>query len=74
LVGFGRPVAKNGVVLFLLQRLPVGGSSLKTTGERLPADRERALLTVGYDAMAHREELVALNVEDAPPSRTKQEW
>jgi len=37
---------------------------LDTAGDSLRAHRERALLCVGYDAMARREELVAINVED----------
>ena len=35
-----------------------------TAGEGIRTDRERALLSVGYDAMARRSELVALDVED----------
>jgi hypothetical protein len=37
---------------------------LKTAGESLRADRERALLCVAYDTMAQRSELVAFNFED----------
>jgi integrase len=37
---------------------------VKTAGEGLRADRERALLSVAYDTMARRSELVALNLED----------
>jgi integrase/recombinase XerD len=37
---------------------------LISAGEGIRADRERALLTVGYDTMARRSELVALDVED----------
>jgi len=37
---------------------------LITAGDGIRADRERALLSVGYDTMARRSELVALNVED----------
>jgi site-specific recombinase XerD len=37
---------------------------IETAGEGIRADRERALLTVAYDTMARRGELVALNVED----------
>jgi integrase len=37
---------------------------LITAGEGIRADRERALLSVGYDTMARRSELVALKVED----------
>jgi integrase len=37
---------------------------LESAGESLPATRERALLTVAYDSMARRSELVALEVED----------
>jgi site-specific recombinase XerD len=37
---------------------------LETAGESLPATRERALLTVAYDSMARRSELVALEVRD----------
>jgi integrase len=37
---------------------------LITAGEGIRADRERALLCVGYDTMARRSELVALDVED----------
>ena len=37
---------------------------LITAGVGIRADRERALLCVGYDTMARRSELVALNVED----------
>jgi integrase len=37
---------------------------LITAGEGIRADRECALLCVGYDTMARRSELVALNVED----------
>ena len=36
----------------------------ETAGEGIRPDRERALLTVAYDTMARRSELVALNVED----------
>jgi integrase len=37
---------------------------LITAGVGIRADRERALLCVGYDTMARRSELVALDVED----------
>jgi integrase len=37
---------------------------LITAGTGIRADRERALLCVGYDTMARRSELVALDVED----------
>jgi integrase len=37
---------------------------LITAGDGIRADRERALLSVGYDTMARRSELVALDVED----------
>jgi integrase len=37
---------------------------IESAGEGIRADRERALLTVAYDTMARRSELVALNVED----------
>jgi integrase len=37
---------------------------LKTAGEGLRADRERALLCVAYDTMARRSELVAFDLED----------
>jgi integrase len=37
---------------------------LITAGEGIRADRERALLCVGYDTMARRSELVAVDVED----------
>jgi integrase len=37
---------------------------LITAGEGIRADRERALLCVGYDTMARRSELVALNIAD----------
>src|ERR1700674_504925 len=37
---------------------------LKTAGEGLRADRERALLCVPYDTMARRSELVAFDLED----------
>jgi integrase len=37
---------------------------LITAGEGIRADRERALLCVGYDTMARRSELVALDLED----------
>jgi integrase len=37
---------------------------LITAGDGIRADRERALLSVAYDTMARRSELVALNVED----------
>jgi integrase len=37
---------------------------LITAGDGIRADRERALLCVGYDTMARRSELVALDVED----------
>ncbi|MDP8988695.1 MAG: tyrosine-type recombinase/integrase [Acidobacteriota bacterium] len=37
---------------------------LVTAGEGIRADRERALLSVGYDTMARRSELVALDVDD----------
>jgi integrase len=37
---------------------------IETAGEGIRADRERALLTMAYDTMARRGELVALNVED----------
>ena len=37
---------------------------IETAGGGIRPDRERALLTVAYDTMARRAELVALNVED----------
>jgi integrase len=37
---------------------------IETAGEGIRPDRERALLTVAYDTMARRAELVALNLED----------
>lgn len=37
---------------------------IKTAGEGLRADRERALLCVAYDTMARRSELVAFDLED----------
>jgi integrase len=37
---------------------------LITAGDGIRADRERPLLSVGYDTMARRSELVALDVED----------
>jgi len=37
---------------------------IETAGEGIRADRERALLTVAYDTMARRAELVALDLED----------
>jgi integrase len=37
---------------------------LIAAGDGIRADRERALLSVGYDTMARRSELVALDVED----------
>ncbi len=37
---------------------------IETAGEGIRPDRERALLTVAYDTMARRAELIALNVED----------
>jgi site-specific recombinase XerC len=37
--------------------------SIETAGEGIRADRERALLTVAYDTMARRAELVALDLE-----------
>jgi integrase len=37
---------------------------LITAGDGIRADRERALLSVGYDTMARRSELVALDLED----------
>lgn len=37
---------------------------VETAGEGIRATRERALLTVAYDTMARRAELVALNLED----------
>jgi integrase len=37
---------------------------LITAGDGIRADRERALISVGYDTMARRSELVALNIED----------
>jgi hypothetical protein len=40
---------------------PIGS---QTAAEGVRADRERALLCVGYDTMARRSELVALDVED----------
>lgn len=38
---------------------------IATAGEGSRADRERALLTVAYDTMARRTELVALDLEDS---------
>ena len=50
------------------QAKALGWHSIKrfliTAGEGIRADRERALLCVGYDTMARRSELVALDVED----------
>ena len=40
------------------------GRFLRTAGEGIRADRERALLCVAYDTMARRSEIVALDVED----------
>jgi integrase len=37
---------------------------IETSGEGIRADREKALLTVAYDTMARRAELVALDVDD----------
>jgi len=37
---------------------------LETAGESLPAARERALISVAYDTMARRSELVAFDVDD----------
>jgi len=37
---------------------------IKTAGEGLRADREKALLCVAYDTMARRSELVAFDVKD----------
>jgi site-specific recombinase XerD len=37
---------------------------VETAGEGIRPDRERALLSVAYDTMARRAELVALNLED----------
>lgn len=37
---------------------------IETAGEGTRPDRERALLTVAYDTMARRAELVALSIED----------
>lgn len=37
---------------------------IETAGEGIRADRERALLSVAYDTMARRAELVALDVDD----------
>jgi hypothetical protein len=37
---------------------------IKTAGEGIRADRERALLSVAYDTMVRRAELVALDLED----------
>jgi len=37
---------------------------IDTAGDGIRPDRERALLTVAYDTMARRAELIALNVED----------
>jgi integrase len=37
---------------------------LITAGDKVRADRERALLAVAYDTMARRSELVSMNVED----------
>jgi integrase/recombinase XerD len=50
------------------QAMALGWHQIKrfliTAGEGIRADRERALLCVGYDTMARRSELVALDVED----------
>jgi integrase len=37
---------------------------IETAGEGIRADREKALLTVAYDTMARRAELVALDIDD----------
>ena len=37
---------------------------LKSPGDNLPTLRERAMLRVAYDAMARRNELIAIDVED----------
>jgi integrase len=39
-------------------------SRLTCAGEGIRADRERALLTIAYDTMARRAELVALDIDD----------
>jgi integrase len=50
------------------QARPLGWAEIKqfleTAGKGIRADRERALLSVAYDTMARRSELVALNIED----------
>jgi integrase len=45
-------------------KLRFGPLGVKPRWEGVRADRERALLCVGYDTMARRSELVALDVED----------
>jgi integrase len=78
-VGLASPCASEPVRLSLRQMaqetsarqrqaLGLGWSEIKefieSAGEGLRADRERALLSVAYDTMARRSELVALDVED----------
>ena len=50
------------------QAHPLGWKDIKefidSAGEGLRADRERALLCVAYETLAHRSELVALDVRD----------
>jgi integrase len=50
------------------QARPLGWAEIKqfleTAGKGIRAHRERALLCVGYDTMARRSELIALDIED----------
>jgi integrase len=56
-----RPGQVHGLTRALLDRL------LQATGERLRDRRNRALLTVAYDLLGRRSELIALRVEDLTP-------